>query len=256
MDRYLRQLTRDLALLRLQRAAELEHQGKLQLQMMITGYQLDAPGAATLPEHEDEPFPANDHDEPLPLPVRFTAWPDDDEEEHDDQESSDEELDQDHLDYLAPQIEADIQSYLAESAPGEPDPALLSFAENIGLDIAIFPPAESLTERQAAHILAELLPLMSAFGRHSTGPDDYPRLLMYPIVLGYLRTPGQPRAGALMGYDGCSGDPVGCSWGKYCTCLAYHTKADFIADGGDPTDIENSRFADPNKPSGFDWRKA
>ena len=234
MQRYIDQLLADMTQLRLQRVEELHRLGKFEVQCIMTGYNLEDPATPIVWEREEDEEEEEDDEDELQLPTPPPA----------------ESLEED----AATDIDREVQTVLANLRGDDPVDPTASFASRIGLDLSQFPPAERLDDQQLEALTMALRPLMSAFGRHYGGPNDYPPRLLYPVLLESLRRPGGPMAGSLLAFDGCTGNPVGCRWGRWCTCLAYRTKAEFIADGGDPTDIPDERFQDPDAASGFDWR--
>jgi len=223
MDRYLEQLRYDFAVLRLKRAAELEAEGKLHIQGIMTGHVLDAAGAAgadaasilegsLTTEHQ-----ATSVDRP---------W----------------NTDLEAVDDFHHQVEL----YLSGLPEGTP-----SLAEAIGIDIASLPPPAHLSEAQASSLLDELLPLLAAFGNTRTAPARFPRLDHYRLVVEHLAKPGRTVMGGVLSSDGCTGNQVGCDWGAYCNCLQYERKEDFVARGGNPAYPDEHFFQGEGKPFSY-----
>ena len=208
-----------MAVLRLERVAELKAKGKLQMLELLTGMSLDFAGAAGTDASEIAQSHAHES-----ITIRS--------------------------------VEEEIEEGLRalKSLLQQPDLSGPTFASKIGIDLEALPPQQHLTEETAALLCEELIPLMAAFGSSYAGPKEFPRLALYPFLLETLRSKRNISDVAIIGDDGCTGYPVGCQWGVYCHCMAYWRKQDFIEKGGDPS-YPDERFWN-KKRDPFDFRSA
>ena len=207
--RYLDQLLRDIALVRLRRCGELAARQQLHLREHMLGYSCTFHGAAgeegaAIFEQQRLKTEATDQSRP----------------NHED----------------GSEVERNVESFLRG-----PDGAMPGLAARIGIDLEALPPADVLSDEQLSAIIAEMKPTLALHGATLAAPKDYPPRLEYPLLLKLARSKRPIISTGGFVDDGCSGDPVGCTWGMYCPCLKYSRKAEFVSDGGDPS-FPDERF--------------
>lgn len=217
--RYLSQLLTDIAEIRLQRCGQLAAKNMLHQREHMLGYRCDFAGAAG--EHANDIFEE----------ARMQAL----EELSQHPESTDEHQ---HI--------KDVEAFLRG-----PDEAMPTMAQRIGLDLEALPPPDVLSDDQLSALNEELIPTLALHGVTYGGPKDYPPRLKFEVVLTLaLRRSGIIDNGGFVD-DGCTGSPVGCTWGAYCSCLQYSRKEEFIAEGGDPSYPDDRFYQGDGDPFGF-----
>ena len=107
-----------------------------------------------------------------------------------------------------------------------------------GLRLEQFPPAEKLSEAQAARLVEALVDLWHAYCCDIHLPEAMPARRQYTLTVKYSAEPMFFFAGGgTFHMDFCTGEPVGCELEEYCPCLQYRDE-DFTLTP--PTDTDPS----------------
>lgn len=88
-----------------------------------------------------------------------------------------------------------------------------------GLKQENFPPKDRLSEDQLTQVTTAFIEMMSSWNLFADFPDDLPQLMRYELLLDILQKPVMISEYGFFGFDYCTGDPVGCELGEYCSCL-------------------------------------
>jgi len=124
-------------------------------------------------------------------------------------------------------------------------------AQIIGIDVAATSPAEALSNDQLQALNKKLIPTVAIHGVSYGGLKHDPPRLKFEVVLRLaLRRSGIIDNGGFTD-DGCTGSPIGCTWGEYCSCFQSTHKEEFIAKGGDPSYPDERFFQGDDDPVDF-----
>jgi hypothetical protein len=113
----------------------------------------------------------------------------------------------------------DLEEALQESEKFVSQERMPGFAGYCGLKPGSFPPKEKLSEEQLTQVTTAFVAMMNSWNLEVAFPDDLPQLRRYELLMGILVRPVMIFKHGYYCFDFCTGNPVGCELGEYCSCL-------------------------------------
>lgn len=85
-----------------------------------------------------------------------------------------------------------------------------------------FPPVEQLSESEMEQVALAFIKMAQSWNLLISVPDRYPAQKKYELIVNFLeKRVSIPADGAFWGFDNCTGNPEGCFFAEYCSCLKY-----------------------------------
>jgi len=104
----------------------------------------------------------------------------------------------------------------------EPDRPLHNI---FGIDPAIFPPTEKLTNVQSQLLASEILELWNAFHIEASYPENFPLNKLYPMLVEKFKKPFLYFPMGLTGIEFCNYNPEECPFGdEFCRCKEWENE--------------------------------
>ncbi len=113
----------------------------------------------------------------------------------------------------------DLQEALEESEKIFSQERMPGFAGYCGLKRESFPSTDQLSEDQLAQLTSAFVLMMESWNLLVSFPDDLPQIRRYELLMNILVKPVMIIQHGFYGFDFCTGNPVGCELGEYCSCL-------------------------------------
>ena len=130
-----------------------------------------------------------------------------------------------------------------ERALDGPPPGARPLAEHAGVDLAELPAPADLSDAEA-QLLHDVLARVCFALNHSLGFElqpDTPPQVYYGAVVEMLAAPAMIPDDGHFGFD-CEEWAPNCAYGRYCGCLRYFTRNQFIVEGGEAAGIPPEHF--------------
>lgn len=88
-----------------------------------------------------------------------------------------------------------------------------------------FPPPEQLTEKDMEAVLGAYDNMLATWNISVDYPEVMPTIDRYKFLRKtILKDKVTPMSFGFVHLDYCTGNPEGCEWGKYCSCLDYYNE--------------------------------
>lgn len=110
----------------------------------------------------------------------------------------------------------EVEDYVS----GKNEDSRQPFSFFCGLKPEDFPPSEQLSGNEMEKIAAAFKDMAESWNLLISVPNNYPAPMKYKLMTDFLNERVFiPRDGAFWGFDNCTGNPEGCFFGEYCSCL-------------------------------------